>query len=63
LNGGDLAVANGDVFDAIDALGRTDDAAAAQEQVKRGAYRHGRSPLPIAGASSVASQLRSMLRI
>jgi hypothetical protein len=49
LNGGDLAVANSDILDAIDARSRIDDAASAQKQIKCGAHRHGRSPFPIAG--------------
>jgi hypothetical protein len=49
LNRGDLAAANGDIFHAIDARRGIDDATSAQKQIKGCAYRHGRSPLLIAG--------------
>jgi hypothetical protein len=45
LNCGDLAVADGDIFQAVDARGRIEDAAAAQKQVECGVHRHARSPL------------------
>ena len=45
LHGRDLAIANGDVPDAIDAGGRADHAAAAQKLVEGGADGHERSPL------------------
>ncbi len=44
LHGRDLAAADGDVLEAIDARGRIDDAATAQQQIECGGQRHGRSP-------------------
>src|SRR5882757_10810255 len=51
LYGGDLAIADGDVPDPIDARGRADHAAAAQKLVESGADRHERSPLSSPGGA------------
>ena len=41
LNGGDLAVTDRDIFQAVDARGRIDHAAPTQEQVEAGIHGHG----------------------
>jgi hypothetical protein len=50
LNGGNFAVADGDVLEAVDAGRRIDDATPAQKQVECGADSHDGSPLPVARA-------------
>jgi hypothetical protein len=67
LNGGNFAIADGDILQAIDARGRIDDAPPTQQQIKCGAHGHGCSPILCLvlcpGAGALAGELRSMLRI
>jgi hypothetical protein len=59
----DLAVADGDVPDPVDAGGRADHAAAAQKLVEGGADRHEQSPLSSPAALPRLARIRSILRI
>jgi hypothetical protein len=60
----DLAIADGDVPDPVDAGGRTDHTAAAQKLVEGGADSHERSPLSSpAELVTALAKIRSILRI
>jgi hypothetical protein len=50
LNRRDAPVANGDVVDSIDPRSRTNDAAAAQQQIVTYSFRHIGASLEVAGA-------------